>query len=259
MRNCLDDLHLKRQFTNARNILKPIERQYGTGNALDLYELFEATNLPIPRSGEYGITSEGGIIFFAEDHGTVMRINSREHHPVYRHDLVLQPLGSLHTELIKLDISPGINAPAPHADFYELYAALKQSGLKWDDIKIENLGILPSGRITIIDTPSVRINPAAKTAFTPKQSLHQDAIFANIKAQFKRATKNKEPAEILNEDMKNFWQACKNAKEMGLLKVTWPLEKIAKILDYDKEDIRLYKRKIDTPSKRYTERLSRNL
>lgn len=250
-----------KQFGTAHNFLRDIEKSCGVGNALDIRDSFNALRLPLPNWGQYGYSSDGGYLIFAKKLGCVIRITSKRY-PLYKNDRVLQPLGSLETEFLRLDINPALRLFGTMADYRAILPDLRKVGLNMDDTKADQIAFLPNGHAIIVDIPAIYAKNFDQKKSTPiytaTESHEQDHAFGDLKAAFQAACDGLTYQSLDLNKILIFWALCEQAVHDGRLVANWDNPALIKHFDYNEEEERGFANKVLKPSQRYGQKLEKH-
>lgn len=210
-----------------------LERMFGRETAGVVDRVLRKLGLPVPEHyGEYLAATEGALLFL-NDHGIVIRIENGIPDGAERinsNPRILQPLGSIKAGSAIIEICPGCHPCEIRQQAYDLQDHLMQDGVRFWDIKLINVGILPlktpafpEGVPVVIDRLAVdwlteSVAPVAEAL--ERRVDHQKEIYGDLQTQFSAAWPdgNEDPD---TEKMQAFWEACRAAHDRGLLVAGW--------------------------------------
>lgn len=144
------------------------EYQGGRQAAKFVSRTFADWGLPVPRTGQYALTNDGGILVLLNPFGCALRVQREDlaaKRPV--HDLILKPLGGVSDGKTRIELFPGIHcasSPMLHRHFrinpddedvdvprlidrhmQNLHNRLARDGFHFWDMEPRNFGFLPAG------------------------------------------------------------------------------------------------------------------
>jgi hypothetical protein len=224
-------------------MFEKLKRQFSEATARGVADFFSNIRLPIPEEDECQITKDSGAILFNNVHAVVIRITPAGLSENVNHPLMLQPLATRFTDLVKIDINPGVECPAHPRDTLAAYNALKEKGWLLRDMKPQNLGNISSAAFQANKTAALVIDPGAVAKISPNMflgsfrkrrifnlilSLGRPSCFPlpdqSIFNPLREAFENAWPAGSVvsnPEKMEKFWLKCKDMKEKSWLVCGW--------------------------------------
>ncbi len=236
-------------------MLDHLKRPYTKPSVEGVASFFERLSLPLPKTGEFFETREGGALVLVTDFGCTVRITPKKFYPDIRHPRVLQPLISRYSESFHMAVNPGLRNLTGVYDQEEMEATLhREGGIDCGDLYKFNICTLPSPHESykiVIDPDCIRkIN---KNTRHVKACLDgddpQSRIFSSLRQRFKEGYGD--PSK-----MRETWATCIQEKRGKNLSSSWEW------MNYSKKQISMFDVwKIGTTqaAENYAERLKREI
>ncbi len=236
-------------------LLKRLNYKFSDATVRSVVSFFDNVGLPLPveyeddekiAEGECIKTSDQGFLLFVNPTAVTIRLTRKDMAHYMDIEETLKPLGTRHTDDARIDINPGIEAPARARDVLDLHNRMQTRGLRLWDMKPQNLGHIPAAATGGIQTGALIIDPEAVQALSNGLTAKQKATYRkwwlrnmsvsmaqfrpslpadqNVYASLRDAFKAAWPQDHENADpakMKDFWKECASFKARAYMVCGW--------------------------------------
>lgn len=198
-------------------------------------DTLEKLELPVPLNKAQYVSGCEGALLFLNDAALVIRIEKSEDlvedqvDRINNSRWVLRPLAEKEAGEAIIEICPGIGLMKHRCDYEELKETLDEHDIEFWDDDMRNTGVLPigsddfpEGHPVVMDRLAVR-HRRCDVATLEKPIAEddpQEILYAGLKQAFQDVWPEGNDAPTAG-GMQRFYQACKKAKQDGILCVGW--------------------------------------